>query len=299
MFFVIANVLMNNEIIGFRMFEPITESVVNVTCADAYDMISVNRAAIFGLSIKDGKLEMSKMIRRIACMGIGEETLVRKGCTLTLLEAIKLSDKVTEYKLCDFSGKIVKSRNIREYMQNGAISNCEIVRDTNGVKFYYVYKATIDQYNAKLSSLERSYQRYLATSSILGLNVQFLFEINRGHTVITGIYSVSSRLIIPNFVEAINCRRTVPCNDIQLGNGLKYIGNGSIRCNLDREEKIELPKGIRFIGASALKDIFPNDKEVFNADSMYQYGHEYSYCNPNDAYYWFYNGEKYYVERKG
>ena len=165
------------------------------------------------------------------------------------------------------TAKYINSWELKKKIENNEIINCEAIKTDNGITYKSTDACNINT-NAKfIEYIKTKYKEFRSKAIILGLNIRFEYDIEGDEVRLANYTGTSKRVIIPNFITAINeyAFQDSGITELTLNTNLKYIGGYAFEKN--PLTSVQIPQSVQFIGQQAF-DIEDNAIELSNSKTL-------------------------------
>ena len=254
----VINITNNMYDKSYTLFETNTDT--KFSCTERYlkQILTEQQIEVKNARLVDDQIQLRKYTHEIHNLTAPS----RKGTKYIVL--CKVNE--IEHKLVDHKGRVWYSndKQINDYILTGDIRNYTF---KNGVTvFEDAYNGIEDPEFS--DSIAEKYEQHVALTAMLGCKTTFEYEIEgEGKAVRLRMGNAESkRIIIPNFITAINAEAFMhrELESVILGNGLEYIGSNAFEsCNIS---ELVIHEKIKFIGQSA----FIGNKKLVSRNGEYK-----------------------------
>ena len=250
------------EVVKYRVFDTLTESLLQVTPAQLHDMLYTCKIKVANAYLNQHEIEIHNWVNNIEIQSLDEATnkfIVIRDSDSKLKTAEKctwvlLAKEGKKYNLVSCYGIIdkINARQLKELANNNQIANCNI----EGTKFNSLDIYEIISNKDFENSIAEKYKVFRAKALMLGYgDISFNYEIENEQVKIRRYTGSSKNIILPSFITAImkNAFDNVNIEKLELNEGLRIIGKGAFIASNRRDllKFVEIPSTVELIETGA------------------------------------------------
>ena len=248
----------NGEIVKYRVFDTLTESLLQLTPAQLHDIIYTCKIKVANAYLDQHEIKIHNWVNSIEIQSMDEATNKLIGIrdserelkTAEKCNWILLAKEGKKYNLVSCYGIIdkINARQLKELTNNNRIANCSI----EGNKFNSLDTYEIVSNKEFENIIAEKYKVFKAKALLLGYgDISFNYEIENEQVKIKRYTGSSSRIILPTFITAImkNAFDNVNIEKLELNEGLRVIGKGAFVASNSRDllKFVEIPSTVELI----------------------------------------------------